>query len=225
MDARSPNANRLRDTLNDQYPEVEPTETSALAHLDLVSSVCTFTSLDTIVINFRCVLPTFGIEKRDFAACHRAYLTGMAPTSTGSTSQGWRCNYVGAYIGDLNRHVVVNSLELSSICALVRQEHLTVPHPTVSLTLSPERKETLRDPGVSPHLHLDQFSQVIRLLSKIGEGSTRLDADLPDDDELISSIHYGVDQACSSPVALSLYEPLPDLQDFDPNYEIGTQPG
>jgi hypothetical protein len=71
---------------------------------------------------------------------------------------------------------------------MVHQENLTMPHPTLSLTLSPERKEALRDPGVSPRLHLDQFRPVIRILSKIWEGSALSDADLPDDDELISAI-------------------------------------
>jgi hypothetical protein len=165
--------------------------------------------------------PTFGVEAHDCAARHRAYLTGMDPTSTGSTLWGWRRNYVGAYIMESNGHEVFNSLDFSTICALVHKEHLMVHHPKLSLIFTPERKESLRDPIVSPHLHLDQFRPVIHILSGIGESNTLSDAELPDDDELISTIHSVADQGCSSPMP----PPLPHLQDSDPNYEIGTQPG
>jgi hypothetical protein len=106
-------------------------------------------------------------------------------------------------------------------CALIHQAHLTIPHPTLSLTLTPERKEALHDPGVSPRLHLDQFRPVICILSEIGEGSAIPVEYLPDDNELFSSIHSITAPAGSAPHLL----PLTDLQDSDPNYELGTQPG
>jgi hypothetical protein len=194
MDVRSPNAKRLRDALDGHDPEMDATVTSAPSHLDLISSGCPFTALKTIVLNVRCALPTFGIETHDCAARHRAYLTGMSPSSTGSTLRGWKRNYAGDYIVELNGHAIFNSSDFSTSCALVHQAHLTIPHPTLSLTLAPERKEALRDPGVSPRLHLDQFRPVIRILSEIGEGSAIPDEDLPDDSELFChSLHH-----CSS---------------------------
>jgi hypothetical protein len=87
-----------------------------------------------------------------------------------------------------------------------------------SLRLTPERKEALRDPDVSPRLHLDQFRPVIRILSEIREDSALSDMDLPHYDKLIYVIHSVAAQDCSSPVAPPLYEPLPDLQDYDSNY-------
>jgi hypothetical protein len=84
MDVRSPNAKRLRDALDGHDPDMDATVTSAPSHLDLTSSGCPFTALKTIVLNVRCALPTFGIETHDCAARHRAYLTGMPPSSTGS---------------------------------------------------------------------------------------------------------------------------------------------
>jgi hypothetical protein len=47
------------------------------------------------------------------------------------------------------------------------------------------------------------------------------DEDLPDDNELFCAIHSITATAGSAPHLL----PLPDLQDSDPNYELGTQPG
>jgi hypothetical protein len=198
MDFRSPNGKRLRDALDGWDPELDTTVTSAPSHLDLVSSVCPFTALKTIVLNVRCALPTFGIETHDFAARHRAYLTCMAPFSTGSTLHGWKLNYVGAYIVELNGHPIFNTSYFISSCALVHHEHLTVPYPTLSLTLAPEQKEALRDPGVSTRLRLDQFRPVIRILSEIGEGSTIPDEDLPDEKELLSVIHSVTATAGSS---------------------------
>jgi hypothetical protein len=145
----------------------------------------------------------------------------MPPSSTGSTLRGWKRNYVGAYIVELNGHAIFNSSDFLTSCALVHQAHLAIPHPTLLLTLAPERKEALRDPGVSPRLHLDQFRPVIHILSEIGEGSAILDEDLPDDNELFCAIHSITAPTGSAPHLL----PLPDLQDSDPNYELGTQPG
>jgi hypothetical protein len=155
MDVRSPNAKRLRDALDGHDPEMDDTVTSAPSHLDLISSGCPFTALKTIVLNVRCALPTFGIETHDCTARHRAYLTGMSPSSTGSTLRGWKRNYIGAYIVELNGHAILDSSDFLMSCALVHQAHVTIPHPTLSITLAPERKEALRDPGVSPRLHLD----------------------------------------------------------------------
>jgi hypothetical protein len=210
MEVRSPNAKRLRDALDGQDPVVETTETSAPSHVDLVSAACLFSTLKTIVLNVHCALPTFGVETHDCAARHRAYITGKPPSSSGSTLRGWRRNYVGAYVVELNGRAVFNSLDFLSTCTLVHQAHLMVPCPTLSLTLVPECKEALRDPGVSPRLHLDQFRPVVRILSEAGEGH-----------ELISAIRSVTASGGSTPLPI----PLPDLQDVDPNYEIGTQPG
>jgi hypothetical protein len=211
MDVCSPNAKRLRDALDGHDPEMDAT----------VSSGCPFTALKTIVLNVRCALPNFGIEMHDCAARHRTYLTGMSPSNTGSTLRGWKRNYRGAYIVELNGHVIFNSSEFSTSCTLVHQAQLTIPHPTLSLTLTPERKEAICDPGVSPRLHLDQFHPVIRILSEIWEGSAIPDEDLPDENELFCAIHSITAPAGSAQHLL----PLPDLQDSDPNYELGTQPG
>jgi hypothetical protein len=99
-------AKRLRNALDGQDPEVEASEIITPSHLDLASAACPFTSLKTIVLNVRFALPTFGIETHDCAARYRAYVTGMTPTSTGSTLRGWRHNYVGAYILELNGHAI-----------------------------------------------------------------------------------------------------------------------
>jgi hypothetical protein len=97
MDSRYPNAKRLRDALDGQDPEVDTTVTSAPSHLELVSYGCPSTALKMIILNMRCALPTFGIERHECVTRHRAYLTGMAPSSTGSTLRVWKRNYVGAY--------------------------------------------------------------------------------------------------------------------------------
>jgi hypothetical protein len=163
----------------------------------------------------------YSVLRYDCVARHHAYLTGMTPSSTGSTLRGWRRNYVGAYIMEFNGHAIFNSLNFVSACALVHLVHLMVPHPTLSLTLAPGRQEALCNPGVYPRLHLDQFHPVICILSKIGEGRALSDAYLPDDYELISVIQSVAAQGRSAP----LPSPLPDLQNSGPNYEIGTQPG
>jgi hypothetical protein len=221
MDVCSPNAKRLRYALDGKDPEMDSTVTSARFHLDLVSSGCPFTALKTIVLNVRCALPTFGIETHDCDDRHRAYITDMAPSSTESTLRGWKRNYVGAYIVELNGHAIFNSSDFLTSCDLVHNAHRAITHPTLSLTLTPERKEALRDPGVSPRLHLDQFRPVIRILSEIGEGSAIPVEDLPDDNELFSAIHSVTATAGSAPHLL----PLPELQDSDPNYKLCTHSG
>jgi hypothetical protein len=145
----------------------------------------------------------------------------MTPSSTGSTLRGWRCNCACAYIVELNGHVIFNSLDFVSDCALVHHDHLTVPPPTLSLTLAPKHQEALNNSGVSPRLHLDQSCPAIFILSEIGKGNTLSDEDLPDDNELISAIQSVTVQGRSTPLPTT----PSDLQDSDPTYEIGTQPG
>jgi hypothetical protein len=143
---------------------------------------------------------------------------GMAPNSTMAALRRWRHHYIIAYIVELDGHAMFNSTDLTA-CVHTHQAHLTTPHPTLYLTLALECKEALHNTGVSPRMHLDQLHQVIHILSKIGEDTVLLDEDLPDNDGLVSVTHSVATYTLPSPPYM-----LPDLQDVDPNYEMGTQP-
>jgi hypothetical protein len=112
----------------------------------------------------------------------------MTPHSIGAALRGWRRNYDGAYIFELDEHPVFNSADVAHACTLVRAALLNHPKTTIKLTLAPERKEPMRDPGCSPQIHVDQFCPVIRTLFEMREGRSITLDEMPDDDDIIDAI-------------------------------------
>jgi hypothetical protein len=215
----SPNARRLRDALDHRESTDEDVEVQAPAHLDLMAMGSPFTRLKNVVLPVKCTHSTFGILIHDCADRNRAFITGMEPITTGASLRGWKRHYAGEYVVELNGHPIYNSADFVMVCALVQAELSTVPHPTISLTLAPERADALRDTGISPRMHLDQFRPVIHILHEMGEGITLTDTDLPDDQELASTIR----SVCDDP-SLPPYMASTGLRDTS-NYEEGTVPG
>jgi hypothetical protein len=215
----SPNARRLRDDLDNRESTDEDDEVQAPAHLDIMAMGYPFTRLKNVVLPVKCTHSTFGILIHDCADRNRAFVTGMEPVTTGACLRGWKRHYAGAYVVELNGHPVYNSDDFLTVCALVQAELSTVPHPTIVLTLAPERADALRDTGISPRMPLDQFRPVIRILHEMGEGITLADADLPDDQELVSAIRSVCDNPSIPPDMAST-----GLRDTS-NYEEGSVPG
>jgi hypothetical protein len=158
----------------------------------------------------------------DWAALTRAYVSNMVPLSTGAALRGWRRNCAGAYLVELDDMPVFNSADFTRVCADIRASLLTHPKTTITLTIAPERKEPLRDPGCSPQIHVDQFRPVIRTLFEIREGRSITPDEMPDNDEIVEAI-------LSLPVAEDIAAepgPSPDLGNAPSmEYEEGTLPG
>jgi hypothetical protein len=188
MDRPSPNSRQLRDAVDGKDLPVDHQESTAPAALELVSYVSPFVKLKMLDLQIRCDHPTFGIEATDCADLTRAYISNVVPNSTGAGIRGWRRNYAGAYIVELDGHPIFNSSDFEAACAYVRTALLAQPNTTISLTISPERKEPLRDPGCAPQLHVNQFRPVIRTLFKMREGRSLTAAEMPDDDEFLAAI-------------------------------------
>jgi hypothetical protein len=94
----------------------------------------------------------------------------MIPHNTGAGIRGWRRNYSGAYIIELDGHPVFNTSDFEDACASFHATLTTHPKTVIALTLTPEWKEPLRDPGCAPQLHVDQCCPVIRTLFEIRDG-------------------------------------------------------
>jgi hypothetical protein len=129
-----------------------------------------------------------GIETVDCADLTRAYISDITQHSTGAALRGWRRNYDGAYIVELDEHPVFNSAYFAHACTLVRAALLTHPKTTIKLTLASERKEPMRDPGCSPQIHIDQFRPVIRTLFEMREGKSITLDEMPDDGDIVAVI-------------------------------------
>jgi hypothetical protein len=111
-----------------------------------------------------CEHATFGVKTGDCDDLTRAYISNMIPHSTGAALRGWRRHYAGAYIAELDGHPAFNSDDFSRACATVRDSLLVHPKTTTTLTVVPERKEAMRDPGYSPQINVDQFRPMLRIL-------------------------------------------------------------
>jgi hypothetical protein len=184
----SPNSRHLRDALDGKELPVDTQETSAPAAFDLAFTASPFVKLKELELQIRCEHLTFGIEAVDCADLTRAYISNMTPHSTGAALRGWRRNYAGAYIVELDEHPVFNSADFAHACTLVRAALLTHPKTTIKLTLAPERKEPMRDSGCSPQIHVDQFRPVIRTLFEMWEGRSITLDEMPDDDDIVDAI-------------------------------------
>jgi hypothetical protein len=188
MERPSPNSRHLRDTLDDKELPVDTQETSDPAAFDLASTASPFVKLKELELQIRCEHLTFGIETVDCADLTRAYISNMTPHSTGAALRGWRRNYDGAYIVELDEHPVFNSADFAHACTLVRAALLTHPKTKIKLTLAPECKEPMRDNGCSPQIHINQFRPVIRTLFEMREGRSITLDDMPDDDDIVDAI-------------------------------------
>jgi hypothetical protein len=140
MDRPSPNSRQLRDALDGKDLPVDHQESTAPAALDLVSYVSPFVKLKMVDVQIRCEHPTFGIEATDCSDLTRAYISNMVPNSTGAGIRGWRHNYAGAYIVELDGHPIFNSSDFEAACASVCTALLAQPKTTISLTIALERK-------------------------------------------------------------------------------------
>jgi hypothetical protein len=178
--------------------------------------------LKVLELRIRCDHATFGIESADYADLTRAHITNMLPNSTGAGVPGWRRNYAGAYILELNNYPVFNTEDYIAACASVRASLAHQHKTTISLTVAPEKKEPMRDPGCSPQVHVDQFCPVIRALFKMRERRSITPEEIPDDDDIIQAIRS---VTISKDIAVQS-GPEPDLGNAPfVEYEEGTLPG
>jgi hypothetical protein len=111
---------------------------------DLSSSSYPLIKLKVLVLQILCDHETFGIEVADCAELTRAYLSNMVPISTGAALRGWRRNYAGAYIVELDDMPVFNSVDFTRVCAAIRVSFLTHPKTTISFTIAPIQGVLLR---------------------------------------------------------------------------------
>jgi hypothetical protein len=169
MDRPSPNSRKLCDALDGKDLQAETNEYGAPAAVDLVSSSCPFIKLKVLELQIHC------------AELDHAYTPSMAPHSTGAALSGWRRNYDGAYSVELDSLPVLNSDEFSQACATVCAFIHMHPKATVTLNVSPKRKEPMRG-------HINQFLPMIRTLFKIQEGMPITTDDMLDDDKIIHAI-------------------------------------
>jgi hypothetical protein len=138
MDRPSPNSRHLRDALDGKDLPVDEQESRAPVAFDITSSSCPFIKLSVLELKIRCGHATFGIESADCADLTRAYIVNMLPNSTVAGVRGWRHNYAGAYIVELNNYHVFNAEDFVSACASVRASLALQHKTTISLTVAPE---------------------------------------------------------------------------------------
>jgi hypothetical protein len=222
MDRPSPNSRHLHDAMDGKDIPVEDQESGAPASFDLVSSGYPFINLKELVLQIRCDNDTFGIVSTDCADLTRAFILDMLPHSTGAALRGWRRNYAGAYIVQLEHIPVFNRADFVQACETVRTSLLTQPKTTITMTMAPERKEALRDTGCSPQLHVDQFRPVIRTLFEIREVRSITADEIPDDNEITHAIRS---ISVSDDIDVNVGT-TPDLRNApDIEYVEGTLPG
>jgi hypothetical protein len=222
MDRPSPNFRHLRDAMDGKDIPVEDQESGSPAAFDLVSSRYPFIKLKELVLQIRCDNDTFGIVSTDCVDLTRAFISDMLPHSTGAALRGWRRNYAGAYIVQFEHIPAFNTADFVQACATVRTSLLTQPKTTITVTVAPERKEALRDPGCSPQLHVDHFRPVIRTLLEMREGRSITADEMPDDNEITHAIRS---ISVSDDIDVSV-GPTPDLGNApDIEYVEGTLPG
>jgi hypothetical protein len=131
-----------------------------------------------------CDHDAFGIETVDCADLNRDCISNMTHHSTGAALHGWHHNYYGVYIIELDSLTVFNSDKFARICATVCVSLHGHPKTTITLTVTPERKEPMWDPGCSPQIHIDQFRPVIHTLFDMREGRSITMEEMTDDDEI-----------------------------------------
>jgi hypothetical protein len=90
------------------------------------------------------------------------------------------------------------------------------------MTVAPERKEALCDPGCSPQLHVDQYRPMIRTLFEMWEGRSITADEMPDDNEITHAIRS---ISVSDDIDVNI-GPTHDLgKALDIEYVEGTLPG
>jgi hypothetical protein len=188
MERPSPNSRHLCDAIDDKELPVDTQETSAPAAFDLASRASPFIRLKELELQIRCEHLTFGIEDVDCADLTRAYISDRTPHNTGAALRVWCRNYDGAYIVELDEHPVFNSADFAHACTLVRAALLAHAKTTLKLTLAPERKEPVRYPGCSPHIHIDQLHPVILTLFEMQEGRSITLDEMPDYEDIVDVI-------------------------------------
>jgi hypothetical protein len=188
MERPSPNSRHLRDNIDIKELPADTQETSAPAAFDIASAASPFVKLKELELHTRCEHATFGIEAVDCADLARAYISNMTPHSMGADLHGWRRNYDGAYIVELDVHPVFNSADFDHACRTVSAAFLTHLKTIITLTLAPERKETIWDRGCSPQIHVDQFRPVIRTLLKMREGRSITLNEMLDNEDIVDAI-------------------------------------
>jgi hypothetical protein len=133
--------------------------------------------------------PRSGNERTDLRPPSAiAFISDMSPHITGAALCGRRRNYAGAYIVQMEHIPVFNTAAFVQACATVCTSLLAHAKTTITVTVAPERKEALRDPGCSPQLHVDQFRPVVRTLFEMWEGRSITADEMPDDDEISHAI-------------------------------------
>jgi hypothetical protein len=188
----TPNTQQLRDALDGKLlPHIDQ-DTRAPSELGLLIKNSPFLELTKFTIQVCCDYPTFGIRVDVCSSRGRVYLTDMLPCSSGARLRGWRHNYVGAYIVEIKKYAIFTTYHFLDACAATRAKVAVSAAPFMVLTLPPERLEAMSGDVHPPHLHLDQFRPVIRVLYELGEGKKMPAVEMPTDDEImqaISSVH------------------------------------
>jgi hypothetical protein len=175
-----------------------------------------------LVLQIRCDHHTFGIVSADCADLTRAFISDTSPHITGAALRGWRRNYAGAYIVQMEHIPVFNTADFVQACATVRTSLLTQAKTTITVTVAPDRKEALQYPGYSPQLHVDQFRPVVHTLYEMREGRSITADEIPDDDEISHAIRS---ISVSDDIGVKV-GPSPDLGNApDIEYVDGTLPG
>jgi hypothetical protein len=163
-----------------KYLALATTDSTAPWAFDLASTSSPFIKLKPFNLHIRCDHPIFGIMDRNCSLLVRAYISDMITISTGAGLGGWRCNYAGAYIVEVDDFPVFNTVDFLTTCEACLQYLTSCPHIVLHLTIAPERWEALQEDIVVPRLHLDQLRHVVRVLSEMREGRTVAMDEIPD---------------------------------------------
>jgi hypothetical protein len=188
----TPNTQQLRDALDGKPFSYIDQDTHAPSELGLLIKNSPFVELTKITIQICCNEPTFGIRLDVCSRRGRVYLTYMLPGSSGARLRGWRRNYVGAYIVEINKYSVFTKYHFLDACSATRAKIAVSAAPFLVLTLAPERLEAMSGDVHTPRLHLDQFRPVILALCELGEDKKMSAVEMPTNDEImqaISSVH------------------------------------
>jgi hypothetical protein len=73
------------------------------------------------------------------------YLTDILPCSSGARLRGWRRNYVGAYIVEINKYAIFTKDHFLDACAATCANVAVSAAPLLVLTLAHERIEAMND--------------------------------------------------------------------------------
>jgi hypothetical protein len=136
---------------------------------------------------------------QDCSLLNRACVSDMIPSVTSADLRGWRCNYDGAYIIEMDERLVFNTTDFQAACDTIHQSLVSTLRTVIRLTLAPERRVALEDDGVVPRLHLDHLRHVNRVLYEMREGRMIVIDELYDDEELVTAIRSVADDISVSP--------------------------